>query len=247
MALCLWKLRTWPKKIHQKRSLRVENLTLRWKFTKTDDIENWLLALLSINWIHKYNKQNNTLWKVRYFLPRLHTVKPNFQIQGHIKHLLIEKLKTLCLFCFAILGFNFFTSSDTHDWQNLHINVLLRWYTYKCVNNCCWKYAVLLNTQRLQSPDVWTDYSLNVHCHTYALDQFGRKTLPNICFIASLSSLILNCLLICWEEEARDIGQWQEVQALLRGSFFVQKIWNMKTLDGLLSLRLLRMLTKRAW
>ena len=25
-------------------------------------------------------------------------------------------------------------------------------------------------------------------------------------------------------EEARDIGQWQEVQALLQGSFFVQKI-----------------------
>ena len=119
-------------------------------------------------------KQNNTLWKVRYFLPRLHTVKPNFQIQGHIKHLLIEKLKTLCLFCFAILGFNFFTSSDTHDWQNLHINVLLRWYTYKCVNNCCWKYAVLLNTQRLQSPDVWTDYSLNVHCHALLTSLDGK-------------------------------------------------------------------------
>ena len=52
MALCLWKLRTWPKKIHQKRSLRVENLTLRRKFTKKDDIENWLLALLSINCIY---------------------------------------------------------------------------------------------------------------------------------------------------------------------------------------------------
>ena len=82
-----------------------------------------------------------------------------------------RKVKNSVLILLRNFGFQFF---HTHDWQNLHINVLLRWYTYKCVNNCCWKYAVLLNTQRLQSAYVWTDYSLNVHCHTLLTSLDGK-------------------------------------------------------------------------